>query len=345
MLPNSICITTGVLLAYITQRKWVKGNRMSRFSLIVLAVVVVVLLGLFAHVTSCPDEKIDAIVTSIPDPSAKHGNDDALNGWQYTSRVSHTSNETYYYYHMPAKKPNAPVFVLIHGMFLDGRTFLNFDSLATDFELFALETPQSSSFYTGHISDFSTMLQDFLDTIGVKRIYLGGVSLGGQIAIYYLLNQPKTPVDGLALITTDVVKDQQALLEARRNVRRVLGLVDDNDRKTLCILSKIVEWKKQNADDSEKAALRFFNYKKPAFYRQVMYAGINLNTPPDLTRIKTPTLIVLGDHDETTSFKEAKTLVDDIKGAELKVITGGGHDLAVTRADEVTAHIRSTFAP
>ena len=318
---------------------------MSRVSLIVLAAVIAVLLGLFAALTSCPDEQVESILAGIPDPAHKHREGDDLSGWRYASETSERSGETYYFYHMPAETPDAPVFVLIHGLFLDGRTFSNFDSLASKFELYALETPQTSSFYTGRVSDFAAMLDDFLGAIGVDRIYLAGNSLGGQIALTYLLGKGKTRVDGLALIATDMVKDQEALFDAKRNVKRILGLVDDDDCKMLCILSKVVEWKKRRADETEREVLSLFDYKRPEFYRQVMYAGIHLETPPALSKIKIPTLVVLGDSDGTISFNEAKTLVDYIDGARLEVIKGGNHDLAFTRADEVVAHILSAFAP
>ena len=312
------------------------------------AILLVVALGFAALTTGCtrcPDEEIDAIYASIPEPATKHQAGDDLKGWTYAHITSEASKQTYYYYHMPSKKPDAPVFVLVHGMFLDGRTYLNFGPLAEDFELVALELPYSSPFYKGQVGDFPRLLQDFLDTMKLTRIYLGGVSLGGQIAMFYMVQDPKTEVDGLALISTDMVKNEEELDKAKKNIERLLGLTDDDDRKMLCVLSKVVNWKKKRAGESSKEVLDLFTYKKPSFYRQVMYTGLNMKAPPKLEKIKVPTLIILGDADSTIEFDDAKPLVNHIPGAELKVIKDGEHDMAFTRADEVVPLLKEKFVP
>lgn len=306
------------------------------------AFLLLTLPGISGCVTRCPEKEIDAALASIPDPETKNNGAD-LKGWEYKKVRSKTSGQTYYYYHMASEKPGAPVFVLLHGMFLDGRTFLNFGDLATDFELVAPELPQASPFFDGQVKDFPNLLQDFLDAMHIERMYLGGVSLGGQIAMFYMVYLHKTPVEGLALITTDMVKDEKELRAAQKNARRILKITRDDDRRMICLLSKLSTRKKEKADATEQEVMKIFSVKHPSFYRQVLYTAGNMKAPPDLKTIHTPTLIVLGDADTTIPFDSAKHLVEYIPGAKMEVVKGGEHSSAYTRGPEIVAMIKKAF--
>jgi 3-oxoadipate enol-lactonase len=308
------------------------------------AFVFLALPGVSGCLTRCPEEEIKAIAAAVPDPETKNEGFD-LKEWKYEKVVSETSGETYYYYHLPSKKEGAPVFVLIHGLFLDGRTFLNMDDLSEDFELIAPELPQKSSFFTGRVDDFPKLLQDFFDALKIERMYLGGVSLGGQIAMFYMVHPHKTAVDGLALITTDMVKDEKELAKAKKNAGRLLKITDDEDKKMLCLLSKLSTRKRKKADASEKKVMEIFAIKQPSFYRQVLYTARNMQAPPNLKSISVPTLVILGDADDTIPFESAQHLPRQIPGAELRVVKGGGHSSAYLRGPETAAYIKEKFVP
>lgn len=308
------------------------------------AFVFLALPGISGCITRCPEEEIKAIAAGIPDPKTKNKGFD-LKQWEYKTVVSETTKETYYYYHLPSKKEGAPVFVLVHGLFLDGRTFLNLDELSSDFELIAPELPQESSFFNGQVEDFPKLIQDFLDALKIERMYLGGVSLGGQIAMFYMVHPHKTAVDGLALITTDMVKNEKELKRAKKNARRLLKITDDDDKKMLCLLNKLSTRKREKADAEEKEVMKIFAIKQPSFYRQVLYTAENMQAPPDLASISAPTLVILGDADDTIPFEGARHLPEHIPGAELKVIKDGGHSSTYLRGPEVSACIKKKFAP
>ncbi len=322
-----------------------KGNFMLRYvpkQIKKAAFVFLTLPGISSCLTRCPEKEIDAALASIPDPETKNKGAD-LKGWEYKKVTSEASGQTYYYYHMPSKKEGAPVFVLIHGMFLDGRTYLNFGDLASDFELVSLELPQASPFFNGEPADFPNLLQDFLDAMKIERMYLAGVSLGGQIAMFYMVYLHKTPVDGLVLITTDMVKDDKELATAKKSAARILKITKDDDRRMICLLSKLANRKKKTADASEQEVMKIFSVKHPSFYRQVLYTAGNMKTPPDLSTIRVPTLIVLGDADTTIPFDDAKHLVEHIPRAKLEVVAGGEHSSAYTHGPEVVSMIKKMF--
>jgi pimeloyl-ACP methyl ester carboxylesterase len=293
-------------------------------------------------ITKCSDGEFEEIIAGIPNPETKNHNFD-LRGWEYKQVTSASTNQTYYYYHMPSKREGAPVFVLLHGMFLDGKTFLNFGELAVDFELVAPELPYDSPFFKGQVEDFPNLLRDFLDAMNIERMYLGGVSLGGQIAMLYMVFLHTTPVDGLVLITTDMVKDKRELTVAKQTAKLFLKITNDNDRRILCLINRVVKRKKKKANEAEKEVLKIFAAKPPTFYRQVLHTALNMKEPPDLKSINVPTLIILGDKDTTMPFEGARHLVEQIPGAEMKIIKNAEHSAAYTHGPMVVHFIKVKF--
>jgi pimeloyl-ACP methyl ester carboxylesterase len=294
--------------------------------------------ALFTSCAHCPKEETDALLASVPDLDHKDHKVD-LKGWTYEKVVT-KFGETLHYYHMASKKPNAEPFVLVHGMFLDGRTWLNFAPLSDEFELFALDLPHDSMFYTGYTTDFPKLLQQFLDALQLKRIYLAGVSLGGQISMYYMINHPKTKVDGLVLISTDAAKSEEDVKKANRMAETALKLTSGEDDKMICLVNKLANRKKNSTDPADQEVMKIFSLKSPSFYREAIYISYNLKEPTPIHNITVPTLVIHGDADSTIPFDSAKHLVEYIPNSELKVVRNGEHNMVYTRADEVIAYIR-----
>ncbi len=293
----------------------------------------------FSGCAHCPKAESDALLASVPDLDNKDQKVD-LKGWTY-EKVQTQFGETLHYYHMASKKPNAEPFVLVHGMFLDGRTWLNFAALADEFELFAIDLPHDSMFYTGNYTDFPKILQQFLDALGLKKIYLGGVSLGGQISMNYMTQNPKTTVDGLVLISTDAAKNEEDVKKGHRFAETALKVTDDEDGKMICLVNKLSSREKESTDPEDQEVMKIFSLKPPSFYREAIYIAYNLKEPMPIKNITVPTLVIHGDADTTIPFDSAKHLVDYIPHSELKVVKGGEHNAVYTRAEEVVGYIRA----
>ncbi len=298
---------------------------------------------IYSSCTRCPESQIRAIYNQIPDPETKNRGYN-LKGWTYEKIISKTTDEVYRYYHLPSRTPDAPVFLLVHGLFLDGRTFINFKPLAEHFELVAIELPHQSPFYQGKREDFPKLLQDFIDALGLRDIYLGGVSLGGQIAMFYMEQNPATRVQGLALISTDMVKTDRELKKAKRAARAIARITRGEDGRLMCILGKLAERQKKKATGESAEAMEIFAVKHPAFYKEVLFIADDMSSPPDLTTITVPTIIIHGDNDTTISIEKSRHLLDHLPNAVFKTIEGGEHTLAYTRGERVAGMIRDHFA-
>lgn len=297
---------------------------------------------LISSCVNCPEAEYGDLIGSIPSMKDKNKGKD-LKGWTYETVVSKESKETHYYYHMPPEKPGSPVFVLLHGMFLDGKTFLNFGPLAEHFELVALELPYESSFYMGQREDFSYLLADFLEALNLKKIYLGGVSLGGRIAMIFMERNKDIEVEGLALMSTDIEKSNRELRTSKRFAKWTLRLTGNDDQKMVCLVKKVSDRQRGGAEPGEDSVFEVFSLKKPSFYREVLYSMINTERLTGLDNIRCPTIIIHGDEDSTVSIDKAEDLLEHIPGAKFVTIKGGEHDIAYSRADEVIGHLKKHF--
>lgn len=289
----------------------------------------------------CPESEQQKLIASVPSPETKNDGVD-LKGWTYQKVVSEKSNETHYYYHFPSDKPDAPTFVLLHGLIFDGKNFLEFKPLAKHFNLIAYDLPNESSFYRGHTDDFADLLSDFFEAMKLKHIYLGGVSLGGQVSMIFASKKRAVTLDGLALISTDMAKDERELKKSRRLAKTTERITDREAGKTLCIVTKLVNKKKEEAGD-KLASLDNFVLRQVDFYNQVLDTSIDMTTPIALSSIEAPTVIIHGDADTVVSIDDAKGLVDVIPDATFHVIEGGEHAIAYSHAADIVKYIEARF--
>lgn len=62
---------------------------------------------------------------------------------------------------------------------------------------------------------------------------------------------------------------------------------------------------------------------------------------PNLSRVRKPTLVVVGEHDRTTTLRAARVLHEGIRGSELVVVPGVGHMSLVEAPETYIASVRS----
>ena len=80
----------------------------------------------------------------------------------------------------------------------------------------------------------------------------------------------------------------------------------------------------------------------PDVLRHFAQAGYgNFDYRPDLRRIDRPTLVIVGEHDRTTTPRAARVLHEGIPGSELVMIGAAGHMCLVEKPDEYLAAVRA----
>jgi 3-oxoadipate enol-lactonase len=184
-----------------------------------------------------------------------------------------------------------------------------------------------------------------LDTLGAGRVHLGGLSMGGFVALRIAARHPER-VRSLTLLETS------AEPEPRENVPKYtllawlakhvgLGLVADRvmpimfGRSTLTL--------------PERAELRARWQKRLVANRRTIVRAVNGVIAREgvehlLPKIVAPTLIVVGDEDVATTVERARFLERGIAGARLVIVPLAGHSSTVEAPREVNAALDEHLA-
>lgn len=287
-----------------------------------------------------PQEKYEQKVSRISSMDEKNAGFD-LRGWEYRTLVSPDSNLVHRYYYYPSRKENAPVFLLFHGLNLDGRTFLYLKGLAQQWQLVAYDLPEQSPHYEGEFNDYMLYLNDFIERMGISRCCLLGVSAGGSIALHLAASHPKLEPQGLVLASTAIFGDNEREREQYR--RRAQWVKSLPDYKLYWLMEKMVGLATRNSEGGGRRSVRkILRVKHPDYYRQVMLAGAGRDTSEDARKVDCPVLMLIGDKDNLFSRKQARKIKEYIPHAEFEVIEGGGHGM-VYECGEVIAKRIETF--
>jgi pimeloyl-ACP methyl ester carboxylesterase len=184
-----------------------------------------------------------------------------------------------------------------------------------------------------------------LDALQVKPVHFAGLSMGGFVAMRVGARRPDL-VRSLILLETSMDPEPEERLPRYRlltTIYRTLGPgVIRGQAGPIMFGSTIL------ADKSRKAELA--GYIKTITTRRdvwkavngVMYrAGIGMD---EMRRIRTPTVVIVGDEDQPTPIDKAQRIVAAIEGARLVTIPHAGHSAPVEQADAVTRAIEGFLA-
>ena len=165
------------------------------------------------------------------------------------------------------------------------------------------------------LNDYSNFVDDFTESIKLKKFYLLGHSFGGSLAIKYALKFPE--------------KIKKLFLVAPSCVRK------DNQKKQ--ILGKIAKSSKIFS------FLPFYSLAKRAFYKFIVRKSDYLSTKGTmretylkiikedfsnvLLRVKAPTILIWGDKDDVIPLEQAFLIQKKIKNSKLEIIPEGAHDI------------------
>jgi len=167
------------------------------------------------------------------------------------------------------------------------------------------------------IREYTDFILKFTEKLKLNEFYLIGHSFGGRIAIKFIGEQPE--------------KVKSLILCASAGIRPKPGL------KTLAIfwlakIGNVLFSSKHSARFRDGARNRFYSFLRKKDYvkaqgvmKETVKRVINEDLLPDLSRIKTKTLIVWGKNDKMVPLKYAYIFKEKISGSKLEVMSKVGH--------------------
>ncbi len=172
---------------------------------------------------------------------------------------------------------------------------------------------------------FATDLRDLLDHLGVDRVLLGGLSMGGQIVLEFHRLYARR-LAGLLIADSSARADDEAARQVRRDTAaRVLA--EGMEPYATQVLPKMMA--PANIGALPAVAEQVLGMMKSTSPAGAAAALVGRAERPDyvemLTKIAVPTLVVVGSEDEFTPVAEAELMAGRIPDATLAVIDGAGH--------------------
>lgn len=215
--------------------------------------------------------------------------------------------------------------VLVHAFPLDARMWTSTaQALASRCRVI---TPDMRGFggsdpAEGSIGDMADDVVAMLDELGIERATVGGLSMGGYVALAFA-DRHKTRLDRLILADTRAAADSEAARTARAEA---LALVDAQgvpalvERQLSALLSP-------GASEAVRAQVRSMGCaQRPDGIKAAIRA---LRDRPDrqreLSAIACPTLVVVGRDDVISKPAEMDAMAAAIPGARFVEIRAAGH--------------------
>jgi len=235
--------------------------------------------------------------------------------------------------------------VLIHAFPLDHHVWKDVrDGLVEDYRVilydmrgFGRSTATEPPYTMELLADDLVAL---LDTLDIDRALVGGISMGGYVALSVLRHHAER-VKGLALVATRAGTDTPAGRQSRdemADLARRAGTSAVVDSMVPKLLSETVR------SDRPDIVERVRRIGAQASTDGVVGALMAIRDRPDsfavLGRISIPSLVLVGDEDPITPPAESEAMAAAIPGALLRTVQRAGHLVTMEKPDEVTRALR-----
>ena len=191
------------------------------------------------------------------------------------------------------------------------------------------------------LADMASDAIGLLDALGIDRAHIVGASMGGMIAQVVAATFPSRVLSLTSIMSTTgnsavpaaqpqamavltnrpTTTDTDSLVAFLVNAARVIGspAYPSNEERLI---------KRVRADLAR-------SYSPTGYLRQMAAIMASGDRRPQLASITAPTLVIHGDADPLVSVEGGRDTAANIKGAELKIIPGMGHDLPLPLVDTI----------
>lgn len=235
-------------------------------------------------------------------------------------------------------------FVLLHGFLSSSFSYRRLLPLLTkNYNVISIDLPPFGRSGKHHRYKYSyqnlayTVIK-LLSILGYSRILLIGHSMGGQIALNIMLLKPELVIKGVLLCSSGYLEPAKKTLKLISNLPFFHHFVKSYLAKSG--VKKNVETVVFDQTIIDEEMLQ--GYEEP-FLDQQIFRGLSKMlhdregdlSIKQLNEIKTPCLLIWGEHDRVVPLHIGKRLEQDLPYATLIVLKDAGHLIPEEKADEV----------
>jgi pimeloyl-ACP methyl ester carboxylesterase len=240
---------------------------------------------------------------------------------------------------------DGPPLVLLHGYVGDGPATWRrqIDGLSDEFTVVAWDAPgagrSSDPPESFGMADYADCLAGFIQTLGLERPYVAGLSFGGALALELCRRHPAIP---RTLILASAYAGWAGSLPidvVERRLQQAIVLADlSPDEFVGALLPTIFsEGTPQDSVDAFGASMLAFH---PAGFRAMARASAE-DLRDALPQITIPTLLLYGDRDVRAPLTVADDLHAAISGSTLVVLPDTGHACNIEAPQAFNSAVRS----
>ena len=183
-----------------------------------------------------------------------------------------------------------------------------------------------------------------LDRLDLPEVVLGGLSMGGYVAMAFLRRHPGR-VSALLLADTKAGADPDAAKDNRRRIADTL--VEDDSTQVLVdeVLPALVgETTKRDQPLVQGRVRALLEAAPPA---AAAWAQRAMAARPDsldtLRKVDVPAVVILGDEDQLATRDDAEAMVEALPQGKLVLIPGAGHLSAVEAPGAFSTAVREVL--
>jgi 3-oxoadipate enol-lactonase len=226
--------------------------------------------------------------------------------------------------HLRADGPqDAPPLLMLHSLGTDGRVWQpQAETLSQHFRVLRPDlrghglTDVTPGPYT--IEGMARDVLAALDALGIDRLPVAGLSIGGMIA-QSLAHQASERVASLVLCDTGLAIPPASLWHERAGIVRARGMAAIAD-------GVLARWLTEAARPAARNTLRAMLLRTdPEGYAGAAEAIAAADLTETTKRLRLPAFVLVGDRDEATPLGHAEALRAAIPGARLRLIGGAAH--------------------
>jgi len=252
----------------------------------------------------------------------------------------------FYEDHGAQRRSGDPTIVLLHGLLFDGGMWRGqVEPLSALGRVVVLDGPghgKSEPAPRFMLEDHADALFDAFGELGIRRAVIVGLSWGGMVGMRLALQHP-AKVAGLAVLDASAEVDALAKRVKYRAfiaMHRRVGFPYALFEKEVAPEMFSAHTRAERPDLLEASYRRAMGYDRDGVARAALAVVVHRkNILPELTRIRTPTLVMCGSEDLATPRARSEAIASAIPRAKLEVIDGAGHMSALEDPDAVNAHL------
>jgi pimeloyl-ACP methyl ester carboxylesterase len=244
-----------------------------------------------------------------------------------------------------ASAGEGPPLVLLHGGWSDHRTWRRqLEGLSRDFAVWAWDAPgcggSSDPPDDWRMSDYADCLAVWLETVGIERPHVLGLSWGGTLALELYRRHPGVPA---SLVLTGAYAGWQGSLPPEVVSERIERVRRELERPPEEWVGGYIPGFFSDAAppglaEEFEAMMRELN---PAGTRTMLYAMADADLRDVLPRIRVPALLLYGELDQRSPLSVAQELHARIPSSELVVVPGAGHAACAEKPDAFNDAVRA----